>query len=287
MAVTIIMILCIAAECFLLYALLHFASDARSRRRRYLEDRGNEPPRPDIAYLQFVGPTSIELWSIGTSDRSLSNGVDTQPVDIRFENKRKQSAPSVRDRVSSATCLPNSSTPFGIVKTSDPVADVMSNLTSQVKMRVIVITTTPKGTVAALRTAARLAADLGAQITLISIERVPWEFPLRKPPVPVPSLKRKLYGLIYEAGILKQEVLIQLCLCRYPFDSLRAILRPNSLVVLGGRNHWWSRRERDLKTFLMSMGHEVFLTEHGPTNPRGLTPETPGAPNAGAGCKGS
>lgn len=263
MAVTIFMILCIAAECFLLYALLHFASDERSRRRRYREDRENEPPRPDIAYLQFVGPTSIELWSIGTSDRFLSNGLDTQPVDVKFENKLKQSAPSVRNRVSSATCLPNSSTPFGmrsmVVKTSDPAADVISNLTSQVEMRVIVITTTPKGTVAALRTAARLAADLGAQITLISIERVPWEFPLREPPVPVPSLKRKLYGLIYEAGILKQEVLIQLCLCRYPFDSLRAILRPNSLVVLGGRNHWWSRRERDLKTFLMSIGHEVFL----------------------------
>jgi hypothetical protein len=265
MAATIFMIFCIAAECFLLYALVHFASDARSRQRRYLEDCGNEPPRPDIAYLQPVGPTSIKLWSIGTSDRSLLNGVDTQPVDIKFEDKLKQSAPSVRDRVSSVRCLPNSSTPLGmrslVVKTSDPVADVKSNLTSQVKMRVVVITTTPKGTVAALRTAAHLAADLSAQITLISIESVPWEFPLQEPPVPVPCLKRKLYGLIYEAGILKEEVLIQLCLCRYPFESLRAILRPNSLVVLDGRNHWWSRRERDLKTFLMSFGHEVFLSD--------------------------
>jgi len=91
---------------------------------------------------------------------------------------------------------------------------------------------------------------------------------LQEPPVPVPSLKRKLYALIYEAGILNEEVLIQLCLCRYPSESLRAILRPNSLVVLGGRNHWWSRRERDLKTFLMSFGHEVFLAEHSPTVPR-------------------
>ena len=79
MAATIFMILCIAAECFLLYALVHFASGARSRQRRYVQDCGNEPPRPDIAYLQFVGPNSIELWSIGTADRSLSNGVDTQP----------------------------------------------------------------------------------------------------------------------------------------------------------------------------------------------------------------
>ena len=265
MAVNIFLVLCVAAECFLLHALVHFASDARSRRRRYVEDRGYEPPRPDVAYLQCVRPTSIEVWGIGTADRSSLNGVDTEPVDIKFERELKQTAPAVRDGISPARCLPNSSTPLGtcslVVKTSDRVADAPSNLTSQVKMRVVVIATTPKRTVTALRTAAHLAADLGAQITLISIESVPWKFPLQAPPVSVSSLKRKLYGLIYEAGILKKEVLIQLCLCRYPLESLRAILRPNSLVVLGGRNHWWSRRERDLKTFLMSFGHEVFLSD--------------------------
>jgi hypothetical protein len=50
MAATIFMILCIAAECFLLYALVHFASDARPRRRRYLEDCGQH----DV----------IELWKL-------------------------------------------------------------------------------------------------------------------------------------------------------------------------------------------------------------------------------
>ena len=40
MGATIFMILCIAAECFLLYALVHFASEARSRRPHYLKDCG-------------------------------------------------------------------------------------------------------------------------------------------------------------------------------------------------------------------------------------------------------
>lgn len=40
MAATIFMTLCIAAECFLLFALIHFASDAGPRRRRYLKDCG-------------------------------------------------------------------------------------------------------------------------------------------------------------------------------------------------------------------------------------------------------
>ena len=40
MAATIFMILCIAGECFLLFALVHFAPHAGSRRRRYLKDCG-------------------------------------------------------------------------------------------------------------------------------------------------------------------------------------------------------------------------------------------------------
>ena len=82
------------------------------------------------------------------------------------------------------------------------------------RLRVNVIATTEKGTIAALRTAAGLAADLGAQITLIGIEVVPRQLPLQRPPVPVAFLERKLYSLVHEAGILEKEVRIQLCLCR-------------------------------------------------------------------------
>jgi hypothetical protein len=46
----IFMILSIAG-CFLLYALVHSASDARSRRRRYLEGYGNEPPRNQMTLV--------------------------------------------------------------------------------------------------------------------------------------------------------------------------------------------------------------------------------------------
>jgi hypothetical protein len=56
MAATIFMILCIAAECFFLYALVHFASDARSRRRRYLEDCGQH----DVMRTLEVGTKSAK-----------------------------------------------------------------------------------------------------------------------------------------------------------------------------------------------------------------------------------
>lgn len=103
------------------------------------------------------------------------------------------------------------------------------------ELRVNIIVTTDKGTIEALRTAAGLAANLGAQITLIAIEIVPWQLPLQKPQVPVAFLERKLSGLVCEAGVVG-EVRIRLCLCRDQRAILRRILQPHSLVVIGGQN---------------------------------------------------
>ena len=132
------------------------------------------------------------------------------------------------------------------------------------QLRVNVIATTEIRTIAALRTAAGLAANLGAQITLIAVEIVPWQLPLHRPPVPVVFLERKLCGLVCEAGILGEEVRIQLCLCRDQPETLRKVVRPHSLVVIGGQNRWWLRRERNLEKFLTSLGHQVIFAEATP-----------------------
>jgi len=134
------------------------------------------------------------------------------------------------------------------------------------QFRLNVLATTEKATVAALRSAARLAANLGAQITLISLEIVPWQFPLEKPPVAVALLEQKLYCLVYRAGIIGEEVRIQLCLCRDSHQGLQRILQPHSIVVLAESEHWWSRREHDLKDFLTALGHKVIFVEFGSSN---------------------
>ena len=134
------------------------------------------------------------------------------------------------------------------------------------QLRLNVLATTEKATVTALRSAAGLAANLGAQITLISVEIVPWQFPLEKPPVAVALLEQKLYCLVYRAGIIGEEVRIQLCLCRDSHQGLRRILPPHSIVVLAGSEHWWSRREHDLKDFLTALGHQVIFVELGSGN---------------------
>jgi len=125
-------------------------------------------------------------------------------------------------------------------------------------LRLNVLRTSEKATIAALRTASGLTANLNAEITLVAAEVVPWQFPLEKPPVTVSCLERELCKLICEAGIIGQEVRIQLCLCRDEHQGLRKALRPPALVVVGGCGHWWSRRGRNLKKFLFSLGHQVI-----------------------------
>jgi len=132
------------------------------------------------------------------------------------------------------------------------------------RLRVNVIATTEARTIAALRTAAGLATNLGAQITLIAVEIVPWHLSLHRPPVPVVFLERKLCGLVCKAGIVEEEVRIQLCLCRDQHDTLRKVVRPHSLVVTGGQNRWWSRRGRNLGKFLSGLGHQVIFAEAAP-----------------------
>jgi hypothetical protein len=131
------------------------------------------------------------------------------------------------------------------------------------QLRVNVIVTTEKGTIAALRAARDLATNLGAQITLIAAEVVPRQCPLGKPTVPIAVSERKLRGFVYAAGIVENEVRIQLFLCRDQRQTLRTSLRPCSVVVIGGRNRLWPTREWKLKEFLTGSGHHVIFAEVG------------------------
>ena len=155
------------------------------------------------------------------------------------------------------------------------IQSALKNCTATPHLRLNVLATSEEATVAALRAAAGLAANLRGQITLIAAEAVPWQFPLKKPPVAVTLLEQKLSRLVYQAGIVGDEVRIQLCLCRDERQALRRALRPHSLIVLGQPDHCWSRRERNLKKFLTGLGHEVIFArldesnqlDHNPTPP--------------------
>lgn len=129
------------------------------------------------------------------------------------------------------------------------------------RLSVTVVRTTIEGTLAALQTAAGLATSLGARIALVSTQVIPFQFPLEKPPVPVAFLTKQLHALVCDSGIQGEEVIVQLWLCRDRNESLRKILGPRSLVVIGGKKRWWSRRERRLERFLTGLGHQVIFAD--------------------------
>jgi hypothetical protein len=126
------------------------------------------------------------------------------------------------------------------------------------RLQVKVLYTTHAGTVAALKVATRLAANLGDRPKVLMLYAVPYTLPLEKPGVPTGFLEERIRALAEEAPM---DVTAQVYLCREPRRSLREILRPHSLIVIGGRKRWWPTREHRWARMLRKDGHEVILVD--------------------------
>jgi hypothetical protein len=108
-------------------------------------------------------------------------------------------------------------------------------------------------------------------MALVKVQTVPFQFPLDKPPVSTDFLQRQLLGLVWEAGIEAEEITLQLWLCCDRKETLRKILRPHSLLVIGGRKRWWFRNEIQLERFLSRVGLQVVFVDldaRGSSEPR-------------------
>src|ERR1039457_6929308 len=112
------------------------------------------------------------------------------------------------------------------------------------RLEVNVIFTDPQATVAALKTAGSLARDLGACIRVRAAITVPYALLLEKPPVSADFIEKFLSDLVCRMELGPFEPSVHLYLCRDQVETLLQALRPNSLVVIGGRKHWWPTAER-------------------------------------------
>jgi hypothetical protein len=126
------------------------------------------------------------------------------------------------------------------------------------RLNVFVVFTSVDATLAALKQAGHLAAELGGRIILVALQVVPYPLPLTRPPVGIDWNERRL-GLI--AGESRVETIVQVHLCRDGQRTLENTLGPHSLIVLGGRKRWWPTRESKLARSLRRAGHEVVLIE--------------------------
>jgi hypothetical protein len=43
-------------------------------------------------------------------------------------------------------------------------------------------------------------------------------------------------------------------------ETIRQVLKPDSVVIVGGRKRWWPTREQKLATALRRDGHRVILS---------------------------
>jgi len=130
---------------------------------------------------------------------------------------------------------------------------------SEGRLNVAVVFTSGDATLAALRKAGALADRLNGRITLLVPQIVPYPLPLESPPVLLDFSERRLRQLARESAV---ETTVRIYLCRDRIATLKAVLAPRSLVVIGGRRRlWWRTREQSLARQLRHAGHEVIFTE--------------------------
>jgi len=127
------------------------------------------------------------------------------------------------------------------------------------RLNISVVFTAIDSTLAALKHAGAMANSLGARITLLVPQVVPYPLPLTSPPVLLDFSERRFRVM---AGTTQVETRVRIYLCRDRLDTLATVLRPHSLVVIGGRKRWWwPRAEKRLANRLRRAGHEVIFSE--------------------------
>jgi hypothetical protein len=126
------------------------------------------------------------------------------------------------------------------------------------ELEVFVIFTDAPGTLAALRMADDLAQRLEAHLELLIPYEVPYTLPLRKPAVPVEFLEGQIRNLVRKTRL---EVAARIYLCRDTRRALKILLRPHSLIAVGGKKRWWPTPAQTLARHLQREGHCVIFAE--------------------------
>jgi hypothetical protein len=126
------------------------------------------------------------------------------------------------------------------------------------RLNIAVIFTSVGATIAALKRAGTMAESLGARITLVVPQIVPYPLPLTSPPVLLEFQEKRFRNIASESPI---DISVHLYLCRDELETLKTVLKPHSLVVIGGRKRFWLTREKSMARKLRRSGHDVIFTE--------------------------
>ena len=124
------------------------------------------------------------------------------------------------------------------------------------KLEIVALFTDASATLAALRMAAQLGRGLDARINLVASQGVPYPLELAGPPVAIDWLEETLCELASKSAV---DTHVDIILSRDTQRTLRRVLRPHSLVVIGSRRRWWRTKEQRLAERLRNDGHQVIV----------------------------
>ena len=124
------------------------------------------------------------------------------------------------------------------------------------RLNISVIFTSVESTIKALTKAGALATSLGARITLVVPQVVPYPRPIESPPVLIDWNERRFRVIAEQSPV---ETTVRIYLCRDCLETLASVLNSGSIVVLGARRRWWPTAESRLARSLRKAGHEVIV----------------------------
>ena len=125
-------------------------------------------------------------------------------------------------------------------------------------LNISVIFTSVASTLKALKKAGALATSLGARITVVVPQVVPYPLQLESPPVLIDWNERRFRVIADQSPV---ETTVRIYLCRDCLETLASVLNSRSIVVLGARKRWWPTAESRLAHSLRKAGHEVIVAE--------------------------
>jgi hypothetical protein len=124
---------------------------------------------------------------------------------------------------------------------------------------IVVVFTGIPGTLAALNAAGAMARGLNTRVRLVVPQAIPYVYPVNQAPIAVGFTERLLADLVGKAANGSPETAIEIYLCRDRLRTMLEVLKPNSLIVVGGRKRLWPTKESILARKLRSNGHEVIF----------------------------
>lgn len=123
---------------------------------------------------------------------------------------------------------------------------------------IAVVFTSVEATLVSLKTAGELANSLGARITLLVPHVVSYPLPVENPSALL-DFSHNRFRVMTSDGAVGTSVNIYLCRDRY--ETLTSVLKPDSIVVLGGPKRWWPTKDELLAGQLRRAGYEVIFKE--------------------------